>query len=115
MALVLAATYALSFLLPSSVKGLVLFLPVAYVLVDRRIRHRSWKELGIVRQGFLKAIIANWHLFIIVDVVLQIAIPLAAAFFWPNYLEHILSRLPWSPNAGISAFSDSFNGAFNIS
>ncbi len=104
LALVLAVTYTLNFILPSSVKGLVLFLPVAYILVDRRIRHRSWKELGIVRRGFVKGIVANWHLFIIVALVLQISIPWGAAFFWPDYLQHILSRLPWSPSAGIAAF-----------
>jgi membrane protease YdiL (CAAX protease family) len=104
LASVLAVTYALYFLLPSSVKGLVLFLVVAYILVERRSRHRSWKELGILRQGILKGITANWHLFIIVAVVLQITIPWAATFLWPDYLQHILSRLPWSPSAGIAAF-----------
>jgi membrane protease YdiL (CAAX protease family) len=104
LALVLLVTFALNFLMPPTFKGLVLFVPVAYVLVERQFRHRSWKELGIVRQGILKGIAANRHLFIIVGVVLQITIPWAATFFWPDYLQHILSRLPWSPSAGIVAF-----------
>jgi membrane protease YdiL (CAAX protease family) len=103
LALVLAVTYALYFLLPPSVKGLVLFLPIAYILVERHIRDRSWKELGTVRQGFLKGIAATWYLFIIVAVVLQITIPWGAAFLWPAYLQHVLSRLPWSPTSGIAA------------
>jgi membrane protease YdiL (CAAX protease family) len=104
LALVLLVTFALNFLMPPTFKGLVLFLPVAYVLIERHFRHRSWKELGIVRQGILKGIAANWHLFIIVGVVLQITIPWVATFFWPDYLQHILSRLPGSPSAGIAAF-----------
>lgn len=102
LALVLLLTFALNFLAPM-VKGLILFLPVAYAIVERQIRRRSWNELGITRQGFLEGITANWHLFIIVVVVLQIAIPWASAFFWPDYLQHVLSRLPWSPSAGIAA------------
>lgn len=104
LALVLLVTFALNFLMPPTFKGLVLFLPVAYVLVERHFRHRSWKGLGISRQGFVKGIVANWHLFIIIVVVLQIAVPWTSSLLWPQQLRHLLSRLPWSPSAGTAAF-----------
>ena len=89
------------FLRDSAAKGLVVFLPVAYALVELRFRHRSWKELGIIRHGFVRGVITNWHLFIVVVLVLQVLIPWISSLLWPNYLHHILDRLPWSPSAGL--------------
>jgi membrane protease YdiL (CAAX protease family) len=102
--LVLAITYCLMyFLRDSAAKGLIIFLPVAYALLELRFRHRSWKELGIIRHGFVRGIITNWHLFVIVALVLQVLIPWISSLLWPDYLHHILDRLPWSPGAGLAA------------
>ena len=101
---VLTITYTLMyFLRASAAKGFVLLLPVAYALVELRFRHRSWKELGITKDGFVKGIIGNWHLFVIVVLVLQLLIPWASMLLWPEYLQHILARLPWFPSAGFAA------------
>ena len=102
--LVVAITYGLMYFLRGSpAKGLVIFLPVAYVLVEFRFRHRSWRELGITRHGFVKGIIANWHLFVIVALVLQVLVPLVSSLLLPDYLQHVLGRLPWLPSAGVAA------------
>lgn len=104
LVLVLAVTYCLMyFLRDSAAKGLIIFLPVAYALVELRFRHRSWKELGVTRSGFVKGVIANWHLLVIVVLVLQILIPWTSGLLWPDYLHHIVQRLPWSPSTGIAA------------
>jgi membrane protease YdiL (CAAX protease family) len=102
LALVMLATFALYILLPQ-VRGLALFLPVMYVLIERQVRNRPWNELGIVRRGFVEGIVSNWHLFFAVAIVIQIVVPLAAVLVWPEYLQQILSRLPWSPSAGVVA------------
>jgi membrane protease YdiL (CAAX protease family) len=102
--LVLAIAYCLMYLLrDSTAKALIIFLPVAYALVDLRFRHRPWKDLGIIRHDFVRSIIANWHLFVIVALVLQILIPLMSSLLWPDYLHHILDRLPWFPSTGFAA------------
>ena len=91
------------FLRGSAAKGFVLLLPVAYALVELRSRHRSWKELGITKDGFVKGITANWQLFIIVVLVLQLLIPWVSRLLWPEYLQHIIARLPWFLSTGIVA------------
>jgi membrane protease YdiL (CAAX protease family) len=104
LVLVLAITYCMMyFLRDSAAKGLIIFLPAAYALVECRFRHRSWKELGIARRGFVKAVIANWHLLVIVALALQILIPWMSSLLWPEYLQHVVERLPWSPSTGIVA------------
>jgi membrane protease YdiL (CAAX protease family) len=101
---VLAVTYCLTyFLRDSAAKGLIIFLPVAYALVELRFRHRPWKELGVSRTGFVKVVNANWYLLVIVVMVLQTLIPWMSSLLWPDYLQHIVARLPWYPSTGIVA------------
>jgi membrane protease YdiL (CAAX protease family) len=77
--------------------------PVVYALVEARFRRRSWQELGITRSGVVKGVTSNWHLFVIVLLVLQILIPWMSSLFWPDYLQHIVGRLPWSQSESIEA------------
>ena len=104
--LVVAIAYVLMyFLRDSAAKGFVLFLPVAYALLECHFRHRSWKDLGVTKDGFAKGILVNWHLFLIVVVALQLLIPWMSSLWWPDYLQHILSRLPLVRGQQLRLFS----------
>jgi len=92
----------LAFVLLSMVPGLLVpgakpfayIPPLVYLLRERRIRGRSWEEIGIKLGGFKKDFLTNWHLFFVVAVVLQLPIPLIARAFWPDLLKHISDRVP---------------------
>ena len=76
------------------VPGLIsLFLPLAYLLVERRARHRPWAALGI-RRGFVAGLRATWWLFLLDVVVIQaVSVGLAKAF-WPAEIAHVSGRIP---------------------
>jgi membrane protease YdiL (CAAX protease family) len=92
----------LAFVLLSMVPGLLVpgakpfayIPPLVYILRERRIRGRSWEEIGIKVRGIRKDFLTNWHLFFIVAVVLQLPVILIARAFWPDLLKHISSRVP---------------------
>jgi membrane protease YdiL (CAAX protease family) len=91
ISVVMLLTVGLIILLPS-LRTIIYFLPVVYLLVEHRLRHRPWSEAGF-KHGFIKDLAKNWHLFIIVAVILQIAVPVLLKFFWPELLNQIFGRL----------------------
>lgn len=98
---VMILTVGLIILLPS-LRTLIYFIPVVYLLVERRLRHRPWSEAGF-KHGFIKDLANNWHLFIIVAILIQIAVPVLLKFFWPELLDHIFGRLSSLPGGGAIA------------
>lgn len=90
---VMALTLVPSLIWPQT-KSLLAFLPIVYVLVERYLSKRPWRELGFRRQNFRQALVANWHLFLLVAVVSQTATVVVAHLFWPALLEHIQARIP---------------------
>jgi membrane protease YdiL (CAAX protease family) len=81
-------------LLPSA-KTLFALLPVLYLLIERRIRHRSWGELGFRIKTFWTDLRKNWALFILTGFVIQPVLILWAKQFFPAFLEHVQARLPF--------------------
>jgi len=69
--------------------------PLVYILAERRRHGRSWEELGLKFHGFKKDFENNWHLYLLVAVVLQLPIPLIARLYWPDLLQHIRERIPF--------------------
>jgi uncharacterized protein len=55
-------------------KLLLALLPVAYLLIERRIRQRTWGDLGFKPRTFWSDLRANWGLFILMGFVMQPAI-----------------------------------------
>ena len=78
----------------SGLKPLVYITALVYISGEHRRRGHSWEELGIKLRGFKKDFRANWHLILIVAVVLQLPIPLIARAYWPDLLRHISDRIP---------------------
>jgi membrane protease YdiL (CAAX protease family) len=81
-------------LLVPAVKPLANVVPLVYLLVERARMGRSWKEIGINPQSFRKDFTGNWHLVLLVGVLLQVLLPAVAKFWWPELLEHIRERVP---------------------
>ncbi|MAT45698.1 MAG: hypothetical protein CL609_25480 [Anaerolineaceae bacterium] len=78
-----------------SLKGIGIFIPVLYVLVERWIRKRSWTDFGIRPKRFFHDLRSQFFLVILVAVVIQVGVVLVANWFFPEFLEHITARLPF--------------------
>ena len=76
-------------------KTLFVLLPVAYLLVERRLRKRTWGELGFNLGTLWADLRANWLLFILLGFVIQPVIVLWAKAYSPAFLEHVQARLPF--------------------
>jgi len=72
---------------------IALVFPIAYLFAEKWARHRPWKDLGIKRHGFYADFRANWRLFLLVVIVLQV-IPVTLFFVLPEGLSHVLGRIP---------------------
>jgi uncharacterized protein len=101
--IVLALTLIPGLIWPS-LKGLLTFLPVVYLLVEKGVRRRPWAALGFQRQNFRQALSANALLIVLVAVVIQVGVAAGAAAFWPALLAHIQSRLPLFDPAHLAPF-----------
>ena len=93
MLAVMAATI-LPILIWPSAKAVLALLPIAYVLVERRVRGRTWAELGLTGRGFKRALVTNWPLVVLVAVVIQIAVLGIARLWWPAFGAHVQARIP---------------------
>lgn len=78
-----------------SLKTLFGLLPVVYLLIERRLRKRTWAGLGFNARTFGADLRANWILFILLGFIIQPAIALWAKTYFPEYLAHVQARLPF--------------------
>ena len=81
-------------------KTLFALIPVAYLLIERRLRQRSWGDLGFNLRTFWDDLRANWVLFILLGFVIQPLVALWARAYFPAFLAHVQARLPFE--TGIS-------------
>lgn len=81
-------------------KTLFALLPVVYVLVERRLRRRTWSDLGFKSRTFGADLRANWILFVLVGLVMQPVTALWAKAYFPEYLAHVQARLPFESGIG---------------
>jgi membrane protease YdiL (CAAX protease family) len=75
-------------------------IPVVYLLVERRIRHRPWRDLGFSGRSIWPDLKANWILFVFLAFIIQPVIVVWAKSSFPEYLAHIQGRLPF--DAGVN-------------
>ena len=81
-------------------KTLFALIPVAYLLIERRLRKRTWGDLGFNFRTFWADLRANWILFLLLGFVIQPGIALWAKAYFPEYLEHVQARLPFESGIG---------------
>jgi membrane protease YdiL (CAAX protease family) len=96
--IVLALTLGGIIFLPQA-KSLFAFLPVIYLLVERKVRRRSWAEIGFKFNTFWDDLRANWGLVLLVGAIVQLAVIFWARAFFPEFLAHVAGRLPVSASA----------------
>lgn len=84
------------------VKGLALiisFLLLLYILVEARLRHRTWADYGFslrsIPAGIRKTL--GWALLVIFGT--QVFFVFGEYFFLPDVFQHIAARLPFDLNA----------------
>ncbi len=76
-------------------KVLFALIPAIYLLIERRLRKRTWADIGFKFSTFWQDLRANWVWFVLVGIVVQPLTALLAKAFAPAYFEHVLSRLPF--------------------
>lgn len=90
---VLGIVLILSFFMPQ-IKGFFEIIPIAYILVERRLRKKSFEEIGFKLKSTLMDVKNNWHLTLLVAIVLQFITLLIAKSLLPDYIAHVQSRIP---------------------
>lgn len=93
--IVVAAVSLAGMLVVPSAKLVFALLPVAYLLVERKARRRTWQDLGFNGRSFGASLRADWILFLFMGFVIQPATVLWAQTHFPAYLAHIQARLPF--------------------
>ncbi|WP_129674514.1 CPBP family intramembrane glutamic endopeptidase [Candidatus Chloroploca sp. Khr17] len=91
----ITAITLLGMLLIPSAKTLFALVPVAYLLIERHLRRRTWGELGFNLHTFWDDLRANWMLFILLGFVIQPLVALWAKAYFPSFLAHVQARLPF--------------------
>ncbi len=75
-------------------KGMMVVVSIIYFLVERRIRNRTRAEMGLSFSAFPRKLKQNWKWIAIVGVIMQCFYLLMYANFFPDVLDHLLTRLP---------------------
>ena len=99
--LVTAVTLLGMWFVPAA-KTLFALLPVAYLLIERRLRKRTWAELGFKVRSFWVNLRTNWLLFALTGFIIQPLTALWAKNYFPEYLAHVQARLPFESGMGWS-------------
>ena len=81
-------------LIDPGLKTFSILLPVAYLIIERRLRKRPWRELGFDLKGFPAALKANWWLVVLVVFVMQVLAVFGTRAFLPEFITHVVERLP---------------------
>ena len=87
-------------------------LPAVYLLVEKRLRRRTWIELGFKIKSTFTDLRKNWYLIGLVGVVSPLLTFFAAKIFLPGYIDHVTSRLPMNVHVIIPALITVLIGTF---
>jgi uncharacterized protein len=92
--LVMALSLGLSLISPS-LKILGILIPVAYLIIERPLRKRTWTEAGFNVRAFPRELLRNLGWVLLVGVGIQALSVFGTHSFLPAYLAHVLARLPF--------------------
>ena len=93
--ILMTATALLGMWFLPAYKTVFALLPVGYLLVERRLRKRTWSDLGFRLSSFWADLRANWVLFILLAFLIQPLTALLAKAIFPQFLAHVQARLPF--------------------
>jgi membrane protease YdiL (CAAX protease family) len=97
--LIMAISLGGMLLLPQA-KMLFALLPIVYLLIEHRVRNRTWSELGFKFSTFWKDLRANWFWFVLAGLVSQSVTVFWARAYFPEFIEHVQARLPFNEGLG---------------
>jgi membrane protease YdiL (CAAX protease family) len=92
--LVMVVSLGISLVVPS-LKIVGILLPVAYLIVERPLRKRSWTEAGFNIKSIPQGLLRNLGWILLVGVGTQALSVFGTYYFLPDYLAHVLARLPF--------------------
>jgi membrane protease YdiL (CAAX protease family) len=92
--LVMAASLAISLLVPS-LQIVAILIPVAYLIVERHLRKRTWSESGFNIKAFPKDLLHNVGWVLLVGVGTQALSVFGSHWLLPGYSAHVMARLPF--------------------
>lgn len=81
-------------LISPALKLFATLIPVGYLIIESRLRHRAWADIGFSIRGILAGLRQNLGWILLVGVGIQALVALGAYYFIPEYFRHILARLP---------------------
>lgn len=85
----------------SAYKTIFALIPLVYLLIERRLRNRSWSDLGFKFCTFWPDLRANWFWFVLVGFISQPLVVMLTKFWFPAYLDHVIERLPFNEGMGL--------------
>ncbi len=92
--LILMAIILLFSFTTGALNDLASIVSIVYFLIERRIRNRTWSEVGFNFRNTLRDIKNNWYLVTIVSIGFQLLIILIGKFLLPDYIAHVKERVP---------------------
>ncbi|WP_226584044.1 CPBP family intramembrane glutamic endopeptidase [Halobacillus litoralis] len=102
---VIAGLMLLSVLFVPSALGLLSILPIIYVFVERRVRHRTKESIGFKRKRLYQDLLSVLPTFLLVSFALPVAYFFIFTYSSPALLEHIEKRVD---------ILSAFNGAWPL-
>lgn len=94
---VIVVTFALWCLL-GRYRSALLFLPVVYLILDKKFRYRTSEELGFKWKMLLSDVKKSWVWVLVVVLGTPIATLVIAGVFFPDFVNHVVSRVPLDLN-----------------
>lgn len=102
----------LLFLIFNNLKAIIPVIPIIYLLIEKRIRHRSWAEIGFNIKTVLIDIKKNWHFITLAGVISPLLTFYIGMYCITGYIEHVKSRLPMDVKVIIPAIISITIGTF---
>jgi len=96
--LIMALSLGTGLVFPA-LKIVSILLPVAYLLLERSLRHRTWGEVGFNVRSIPSGLIKNILWVVLVGVVTQALAAFGSYYFFHEYARHIVARLPFDMNS----------------
>ena len=92
--IVMGASLSITLLFPRlTIVGILI--PVAYLIIERRLRQRTWSESGLHIKALPQDLLHNLGWVLLVSIGFQALSVFGAYFFLPEYSSHIMARLPF--------------------
>jgi len=100
------------FLIFNDLKAIIPVIPIIYLLIEKRRRHRSWEEIGFNIKTVQVDIKINWLWITLVGVISPLLTFYIGKYYIPGYIEHVKSRLPMDVKVIIPAIISITIGTF---